>query len=245
MNLRLLIIFFFFSSQTVSAQQVTHTDTAEHKTAAAKHKILKGLIAPAALIGVGLYTMQDNGIYSSFDASHDARQSFPAFSTNADDFVFLIPVVGLYAFDIFSSQNRHEVSRQTTLLFSSAALMGAMVWPLKSVSNIDRPDNSNDHSFPSGHTSSAFVVAGVIDQEFRGKSPWISVGAYTIAGSTGVLRMLNNKHWLSDVFAGAGFGLLSVHTVYYVHDRFLKSKNITLFPSSAYGTKGLTLLATF
>lgn len=245
MNLRLLALFLFLSCQPILAQQVALPDTVVHQTAAARHKILKGIIAPAALIGIGLYTMQDHGIYSSFDASHDARRSFPHFSTNADDYVFLIPVIGLYTFDFFSSQNRHEVGRQTTLLFSSAALMGALVWPLKSVSNIDRPDNSNDHSFPSGHTSSAFVVAGVIDQEFRGKSPWISVGAYTIAGSTGVLRMLNNKHWLSDVFAGAGVGLLSVHTVYYVHERFLKNKNITLFPSSAYGTQGLTLLATF
>jgi len=245
MNLRLLILLFLFSIQSLSAQHFALPDSAEHKTAAAKQKILKGLIAPVALVGVGLYTMQDHGIYSSFDARQDARQSFPDFSTHADDYVFLIPVAGLYAFNIFSSQNKHEIGRQTTLLLGSAALMGAMVWPLKSVSNIDRPDNSNDHSFPSGHTSSAFVVAGVIDQEFRGKSPWISVGAYTIAGSTGVMRMLNNKHWLSDVFAGAGFGLLSVHTVYYVHERFLKNKNITLFPSSAYGTQGLTLLATF
>jgi len=245
MNIRLLIILFLFNIQTILAQQATFPDTVEHKTAAAKHKILKGLIMPAALIGVGLYTMQDHGIYSSFDASHDARRSFPDFSTRADDYVFWIPVVGLYAFDLFSSQNQHEVGRQTTLLFGSAALMGAMVWPLKSVSNINRPDHSNDHSFPSGHTSSAFVVAGVIDQEFRGKSPWISVGAYTVAGSTGIMRILNNKHWLSDVFAGAGFGLLSVHTVYYVHERFLKNKNITLFPASTYGTQGLTLLATF
>lgn len=245
MNLRLLALLLFFCYQPLLAQKLAAPDTVEHKTAAARHKILKGVIAPAALIGIGLYTMQDHGLYSSFDASQDARRSFPDFSTNADDYVFLIPVIGLYAFDAFSSQNRHEVGRQTTLLFSSAALMGALVWPLKSVSNIDRPDNSNDHSFPSGHTSSAFVVAGVIDQEFRGKSPWISVGAYTIASSTGVMRMLNNKHWLSDVFAGAGFGLLSVHTVYYAHERFLKNKNITLFPSSAYGTQGLTLVATF
>lgn len=242
MNIRIIIFIFFFGSQSAWAQQ---TDTVTLKTAAVKHKYLKGAIVPAALVGLGLYSMRDNGFYSSYDASYDARKAFPNFSTRIDDFVFFVPVVGLYAFDLFSSQNRNEVGRQTMLLVGSAALMGAIVGPLKETTNIMRPNGENDLSFPSGHTSSAFVVAGVIDQEFRGKSPWISIGAYTIAGSTGVMRILNNAHWMSDVFAGAGIGLLSVHTIYFLHERFLKNKNITLLPATGYGTKGLTLLATF
>jgi membrane-associated phospholipid phosphatase len=151
----------------------------------------------------------------------------------------------LYAFDYFSSQNRHEVGRQTLLLVSSAAVMAAMVYPLKFSTHVVRPNGENDRSFPSGHTSSAFVIAGVINQEFKGKSPWISIGAYTIAGSTGVMRILNNAHWMSDVFAGAGIGLLSVHSVYFLHERFLKNKKITLLPVTPFGGQGITLMANF
>jgi membrane-associated phospholipid phosphatase len=245
MNIRILVFLFFFGSQPVWAQQVTAPDSAAYPTQAAKRQFWKGAIAPAALIGMGLFTLRDNGLYSSHDARYDARKAFPDFSSSADDFVFFIPVVGLYAFDYFSSQNRNEVGRQTLLLLSSAAVMGGIVYPLKLSTNVLRPNGENDHSFPSGHTASAFVVAGVINQEFKGKSPWISIGAYTIAGSTGVMRILNNAHWMSDVFAGAGIGLLSVHSVYFLHERFLKDKKITLLPTTPFGGQGLTLMANF
>jgi membrane-associated phospholipid phosphatase len=245
MNIRILVFIFFLGSEPILAQQITAPDTVTHQTQAVKRNFWKGTIAPAALIGLGLYTIHDNGLYSSHDASYDARKAFPNFSSSADDFVFFIPVVGLYAFDYFSSQNRNHVGRQTLLLFSSAAVMGALVYPLKLSTNVDRPNDENNHSFPSGHTAAAFVVAGVINQEFKGKSPWISVGAYTIAGSTGVMRILNNAHWMSDVFAGAGIGLLSVHSVYFLHERFLKNKNVTLLPTTPFGGQGFTLLANF
>lgn len=245
MNIRIIIFLFFFGSQPVWAQQVAINDTTTRQTQAVKRKFWKGAIAPAALIGMGLYTLRDNGFYSSHDARYDARKAFPNFSSSADDYVFFIPVVGLYAFDYFSSQNRNHIGRQTLLLLSSGALMGGIVYPLKLSTNVSRPNDENDHSFPSGHTASAFVIAGVINQEFKGKSPWISIGAYTIAGSTGVMRILNNAHWMSDVFAGAGIGLLSVHSVYFLHERFLKNKNVTLLPSTPFGGQGLTLMASF
>jgi membrane-associated phospholipid phosphatase len=245
MNFRIFVFLFFFGTQPAWAQQRATPDTLSHPTQAVKRNFWKGSIAPAALIGMGLYTIRDNGFYSSHDASYDARKAFPAFSSSADDFVFFIPVVGLYAFDYFSSQNRNEVGRQTMLLLSSAAVMGAIVYPLKLSTNVLRPNAKNDHSFPSGHTASAFVVAGVINQEFKDKSPWISIGAYTVAGSTGVMRILNNAHWMSDVLAGAGIGLLSVHSVYFVHERFLKNRKITLLPITPFGGQGLTLMTSF
>ncbi len=242
MNFRIIVFLFFFGSQSVIAQQA---DSLRPEPKQAKNQFLKGAIVPAALLGLGFYTMQGNGVYSSFDAQYDVQKTFPGFRTNADDFVFFVPVVGLYAFNAFSSQNKNRTSRQTMLLLSSATLMGAIVYPMKNFSYIWRPDDSNDHSFPSGHTSTAFVVAAVADREFRDKSRWISVGSYTIASATGVLRVLNNKHWISDVFAGAGIGLISVHSVYYVHDKWLKNKNVSLVPTSMFGGKGFTFSATF
>jgi membrane-associated phospholipid phosphatase len=245
MNSRIIVFLFFFGSQPLWAQQIALPDTLSPQTQAVKRNFWKGALAPAALIGMGLYTIRDHGFYSSHDARYDARKAFPGFSSSADDFVFFIPVVGLYAFDYFSSQNRHKVGQQTLLLLSSGAVMGALVYPLKLSTHVSRPNNENNRSFPSGHTSSAFVIAGVINQEFKGKSPWISIGAYTIAGSTGVMRILNNAHWMSDVLAGAGIGLLSVHSVYFLHERYLKNKKITLLPSTPFGGQGMTLMASF
>jgi membrane-associated phospholipid phosphatase len=61
---------------------------------------------------------------------------------------------------------------------------------------------------------------------------------YTIATGVGVMRVLNNKHWASDVLAGAGFGILSTELTYFLltpkvkHSKALSAEAI----SSLYTT---------
>lgn len=59
-------------------------------------------------------------------------------------------------------------------------------------------------SFPSGHTTSAFAVASVFSR--RCESPLIAVTAYALAAGTALQRVYDDKHWGSDVFAGAALG---------------------------------------
>ncbi|MCC9168796.1 phosphatase PAP2 family protein [Pontibacter harenae] len=180
-------------------------------------RFLKRAVIPsAALIGLGISTIGGRGILSSNDVFDYRTKTFPNFATNADDFAMLAPLVGLYGFNLISSQNRHELPRQTLLLASAGVLTSAMVWPTKKITDIDRP-NGKSYAFPSGHTAYAFTIATFMDKEFRHKSPWVSVASYSIAGATGALRVLNNAHWMSDVLAGAGVGILSVNTVYWIH----------------------------
>ncbi|PTX22615.1 PAP2 superfamily protein [Pontibacter mucosus] len=212
-----------------------------------KRYLKRAVIPAAALIGLGIYTIQDRGLFSSFDARDARNRHAPDFATKVDDYVFFVPLAYLYGFNAFSSQNRHEVGRQTKLLIASGALTSALVWPTKKLTNIDRPNNDN-HAFPSGHTAYAFTIATVVDKEFRHKSPWVSVGSYAIATGTGVMRMLNNEHWMADVLAGAGVGILSVNTVYWLHDKFAKDKGLntmvvpTVLPN---GSPGVGLSVTF
>lgn len=92
-----------------------------------------------------------------------------------------------------------------------------------------RPDGSNDHSFPSGHTATAFMTATMLTKEYGHKSPWIGIGVYLMATATGLMRMANNKHWLSDVLTGAGIGILSTEMGYYLADLVFKEKGISRF----------------
>lgn len=62
-------------------------------------------------------------------------------------------------------------------------------------------------SFPSGHTTASFAVASVIATQFR-DSKWIPITAYSVAGLAGLSRIYDNKHWLTDVVAGATIGTL-------------------------------------
>jgi membrane-associated phospholipid phosphatase len=75
-------------------------------------------------------------------------------------------------------------------------------------------DERNTLSFPSGHTSMAFAGAGLICLNHEVLSPlggaWDDVACYTAlsaATATGVLRMAANKHYMTDVVAGAAIGI--------------------------------------
>jgi len=82
----------------------------------------------------------------------------------------------------------------------------------------------NVSSFPSGHTTAAFSVATVFAMEYKDK-PWVPIIAYSGATLIGLSRITENKHWISDVFAGAALGYLSGRQVVNNYHRFSKAKN--------------------
>lgn len=67
-------------------------------------------------------------------------------------------------------------------------------------------------SFPSGHTTTAFAMASALSAEASHRwpqaYPYVKWSAYSLATITGLSRMYDNKHWASDVFLGAGIGLV-------------------------------------
>ena len=83
--------------------------------------------------------------------------------------------------------------------------------------SVERPDGTSFNSFPSGHTATAFMGAELMNQEYKHQSIWYSIAGYTVATGTGVFRMYNNRHWLSDVVAGAGVGILSAKAGYWLY----------------------------
>ena len=88
-------------------------------------------------------------------------------------------------------------------------------------------------SFPSGHTATAFMTATMLSKEYGHLSPWVGIGAYSVATTTGLMRVVNNKHWLSDVLTGAGIGIISTELGYWVADRLFRDHGIT-HHSTAY-----------
>lgn len=64
-------------------------------------------------------------------------------------------------------------------------------------------------SFPSGHTSIAFTNAALLYYEYKDSNVWYASSGFLFATATGVLRIANNKHYTSDVLAGAGIGFAS------------------------------------
>ncbi|NKB86655.1 MAG: phosphatase PAP2 family protein [Acidobacteria bacterium] len=73
-----------------------------------------------------------------------------------------------------------------------------------------RPDGSNDHSFPSGHTSNVFAWATVIDRHY---GPGIGIPMCTLATLIGLSRNDRGSHYTSDIVAGAVIGIIVGRTV--------------------------------
>lgn len=61
-------------------------------------------------------------------------------------------------------------------------------------------------AFPSGHVTSAFATAAVMRVAFRDECRWVPVLFYGMGVATAAGRMVEGKHWFSDVLAGALFG---------------------------------------
>ncbi len=150
----------------------------------------------------------------------------PRFRNHADDYLQFAPAAVLLGLKAAGVEGRSSWGRMVVSDAFSAVVMATVVNTLKQTTNVTRPDGSNNHSFPSGHTATAFMTATMLTKEYGHKSPWIGIGAYTAATATGLMRMANNKHWLSDVLTGAGIGILSTEIGYFIGDLIFKGKGI-------------------
>ena len=112
---------------------------------------------------------------------------------------------------------------------ASYGIMAGFVNGIKYTASELRPDGSTRNSWPSGHTATAFVGATILHKEYGlTRSPWYSIGGYTVATATGVMRVLNNRHWISDVLSGAGIGILSTELAYGICDLLFKEKGLLM-----------------
>ncbi|TDE15723.1 phosphatase PAP2 family protein [Dyadobacter psychrotolerans] len=149
---------------------------------------------------------------------------FGNFRTRLDDYLEYAPLPIAYGLDVFGVKSKNDFLNKTVILIKGEILFYASTNLLKEVSSELRPDGSDYRSFPSGHTAQAFATATFLSEEYKDRLPWIPYAAYTMASTTGLLRIANNKHYIGDVLFGAGLGLLSMKTAYWTH-RYKWGKN--------------------
>ncbi|SFP74214.1 phosphatase PAP2 family protein [Hymenobacter arizonensis] len=211
-----------------------------------KSKLFRATIIPAALIGYGAWTASGGGFYTDQDARYDVRKQFPNYRTRVDDFLLVVPYLELGAVALAGVESRNDRINTLLIILKGEAIMLGSTFLVKYVTRRERPDGSDRLSFPSGHTAQAFLAASIVHTEFRDKSRWYGVGSYAVAGSVAAFRMINDKHWQSDVVAGAGFGILSAHLAYLSHrnrwGRKPIGRGIGMAPAYfSNGASGLTL----
>ena len=152
----------------------------------------------------------------------------PRFHRTLDNYTQIAPAAVMVGMKAAGVESRSSWGRMLLSDAFSVALMAGTVQGLKNATNVMRPDGSDNHSFPSGHTATAFMTATMLNKEYGYKSPWIGVGAYSVATATGLMRMANNKHWLSDVLVGAGIGIMATEFGYWLADLIYKDKGLNI-----------------
>jgi membrane-associated phospholipid phosphatase len=111
----------------------------------------------------------------------------------------------------------HEVTRTGLRLATTLVVAGATSTLAKLAFGRPRPADSFDadgyvpfsgqEAMPSGHTTMAFAFATTLADDIH--RTWASVGLYTLAGGVAWSRINDNRHWLTDVVAGAAIGITS------------------------------------
>lgn len=167
------------------------------------------LVAPAVLVGAGtlVHCFAHDCIDIQFSDGISAwRGAAPEFE--ADDYVQYLPFVMAVGLGFLGPDADHVFWERTVELAFTAASLAVVTQTMKHLISSPRPNGVDDHSFPSGHTATAFAGAELVRMEY---GPGWGAAAYTIASGVAFLRIYNKWHYLSDVLAGAGVGILCAH----------------------------------
>jgi hypothetical protein len=205
----ILLLAAFAVSQLVYCQ---HGDSI---AATKSHRFFRALEAPVILIGAGLAVKGHNASIQKHFYDYDT-DDHPKRAGHISDYTQFAPIAMVYALSAMNIKGEHKILKATSLAVQSELLMILMVRPMKYLAHETRPDGGSN-SFPSGHTAQAFMAATFLHKEYGQKSIWYSIAGYTLATGVAACRMMANKHWASDVLAGAGMGILSTNLVYLWH----------------------------
>ncbi|MBQ8701934.1 MAG: phosphatase PAP2 family protein [Prevotella sp.] len=149
------------------------------------------------------------------------------FKTGIDDYTQFFGPAMVVGLKLGGYEGRSDWPRLLASAGMSYAIMAGFVNGIKYTAKEMRPDGSTANSWPSGHTATAFVGATLLHKEYGlTRSPWFSVAGYGVATATGVMRVLNNRHWISDVMSGAGIGIMSTELGYAFCDLMFKERGL-------------------
>jgi membrane-associated phospholipid phosphatase len=162
-----------------------------------------------------------------YNNTHANTRLLTSFKTSIDDYTQFFGPVMTVGLKVGGVEGRSDWPRLLASSAMSYAIMAGFVNGIKYTAKEMRPDGSTANSWPSGHTATSFVGATILHKEYgMTRSPWYSVAGYGVATATGIMRILNNRHWISDVMSGAGIGIMSTELGYAIGDVLFKQKGL-------------------
>lgn len=232
MMVRQFLLYFSFITLLPLQMRAQAADTVVRKLAGGTHGF-PSFYTPI-LLSVSGIVLNGNGRESlKNEVVEERNEVIPHFKTSIDNYLQYSPVFIAYGLDAMGIPSKTDLANRTAILIKGELAMITTVTLLKHLTHQLRPDGSSYTSFPSGHTAQAFAAATFLTEEYSGRFPWISYAAYGTAATVGLLRMANNRHYISDVLLGAGIGILCQKGAYLTH-RYRWNKHLHKSPALNY-----------
>lgn len=195
-----------------------------------RQEFFKSLIFPTSLGVIGGIVKETNLREYIQEKVQSSR-----FRTNTtiDDYIQYVPIVELHVADLYNRKDFNKMFQTSKNLVIAELFTALIVQSIKHSVNIQRPDG-HDYSFFSGHTSQSFTSATALYLEYENTNKFLALSGYGFATTTGILRVTNNRHWLSDVLVGAGIGMFSARVIWYINPfpnwKPFKSHKVAIYP---------------
>lgn len=196
---------------------------ANHAGSAAAEKALRMTYVSVPLITGALLLKGEDTHFRNMRGEH-----MPKAYKSSETYIQYLPLAATLGLKAFGVESRSSWARMAVSGAAGGAIMLAATQSMKHIISTRRPDNSDDHSFPSGHTATAFVTATILHREYGHIHPLVSIGGYATAAATGIMRIRKNRHWASDVAAGAGIGILATELGYCITDALFRNKGLDI-----------------
>ena len=196
---------------------------ANHDGSAAAEKALRMTYVSVPLITGALLLKGEDTHFRNMRGGH-----MPKAYKSSETYIQYLPLAATLGLKALGVESRSSWARMAVSGAAGGAIMLAATQSMKHIISTGRPDNTDDHSFPSGHTATAFVTATILHREYGHIHPLVSIGGYATAAATGILRIRKNRHWASDVAAGAGIGILATELGYCITDALFRNKGLDI-----------------
>jgi membrane-associated phospholipid phosphatase len=225
-HLLLLLLIFHFCCYKLSGQNSPATKNFTLDTIGQQAHYHESSLKPAALILPGSLLLYGclkpviNGIPKLDNKiMKDIQQRHPGFHTNAADYLMWAPSASVYAMDALHVKTAHNFREHLIIEAGSVIITGGIGYGMRLISRNKDAYKTSNTKFPSGHTANAFRAAEIVHQELKKYHPVLSYSGYVVATGVGILRIYGKEHFLSEVLAGAGLGMLSTKLTYWIFNK--------------------------